>query len=89
MRVGEKLLVKQELQLKEFTISKLFSINVSYKCFMWLGPISQQPPTTAAPWFAQFRAWLEYSLGPKSVLADNTDTLLAVFKGSIDVKPFA
>ena len=60
MRVGKKLLVKQETQLKEFTISKLLSINVSYKCFMWLGPISQQPPTTVAPWFAQFRAWLEY-----------------------------
>ena len=56
---------------------------------MWLGPISQQPPTTDAPCFAQFRACLEYSLGPKSVLADNTDTLLAVFKGSIEVKPFA
>ena len=54
---------------------------------MWLGPISQHPPTTLAPWFAQFKACLEYSLGPKSVLADNTDTLLAVFKGSIDLKP--
>ena len=56
---------------------------------MWVGPISQQPPTTDAPWLAQFNAYLEYSSGPKSVLADNTDTLLAVFKGSIDVKPFA
>ena len=52
---------------------------------MWLGPISQQPPTTDAPRLAQFNAYLEYSSGPKSVLADNTDTLLAVFKGSIAV----
>ena len=54
---------------------------------MWGGPISQQPPITEAPLLAQFKACLEYFSGPKSVLADNTDTLLAVFNGSIDVKP--
>ena len=57
---GWKRKKKRELQLKEVTIRKSFSINLSCKYFMWLGPISQQPPTTAAPWFAQFRAWSEY-----------------------------